>query len=115
MNPIKEKCYELHLDLFKYIRRNPQNGGMELLERFEKLLLTEDLIFGSKKELKDKMKVIVKNEEEFVTFETNLVFRHRIPKHEYIMLNINDEEIKKLVKEEFVDCLEIDYLSKHFI
>ena len=49
MNPIKKQCYEFQEDLIKYIRRNPQNGGMELIERFEKLLLTEDIIFCSKK------------------------------------------------------------------
>ena len=115
MNKLKEKAYQFKLELFKYITRNPYQGGMELLEQFDKLFLNEDLIFCSKEELKDKLNIHSVENEHYVTFETGLYFRKTIPLYDLRMSNIAVTDIEKLTKEEFIRSLEIDWLDKHFI
>ena len=115
MNKLKEKAYQFRLELFRYIKRNPHHDGMELLEQFEKIFLTEDLIFCSKQELKNKLNVVVYQNEDHMIFETGIRCRKHIPLYELENANVTTDDIKKLIKEEFVDCLEIDWLDKHFI
>ena len=115
MNDLKKKAYQFRLDLFKYIRRNPHHGGMELLEQFEKLFLTDDLIFCSKKELKDKLNVVISEKENYMIFETGIHYKKNVPLYDYKVANVTIDDIEKVVKEEFVSVLEIDWLDKHFI
>lgn len=115
MNKLKEKAYQFRLELLKYIKRNPYHGGMELLEQFEKLFLTEDLVFCSKEELKNKLNVVVSQDEDYMIFETGIRCRKHIPVHDLKNAYVTTDDIEKLIREEFVDCLEIDWLDKHFI
>ena len=104
----REQIYKLHRKLYSYIKENPSNRGYDLLKEFEELLLNNDLLIGSKKELKDKLKIDIQTEERGKTFITGLIVRRKLM-NEYV---IDENNFKELVKNDFIELLENDWLNK---
>ena len=111
-NRVREEIRRLHADLYKLVKNHPSSEGLDLLERYEKIMLDPDLLIGSKSALKEKLNVVITDGEGYKAFATGTCIRRRVPNYEFEKSVISEETMKKLIKEEFVKILEDDFLNK---
>lgn len=106
----REELHRFYEKLRKYVWSNPGNGGLELLKEFETMLFDNDLFIGSKKRLEGLAMCHLENGDFFERYHTrvmtSLSFYKFFSQIEITAFGLDDEDLIRVCKEEFVAALE---------